>query len=268
MFADEVIREIAKVADELKVERAALLAVAEVESGGKVFASVDGEERPLIRFEGHYFDRRLSGAKRARARAEGLAAPKAGAVANPAAQAARWAMLDRAVAIDRRAALESVSWGLGQVMGAHWDWLGYASVDHLAAEARSGAAGQARLMARFIDRAGLRPALRTHDWPTFARGYNGAGYKAHAYHTKMATAYRRFSALEVAHQAAPSAAAARILPALDPGTPRTKDTRSRGLCRLARLAERLGAALTGGPTASAHVADRGQHGKPLLDRSR
>ncbi len=268
MFTDEVIREIARVADELKVERAALLAVAEVESGGKVFATVRAQNLPLIRFEGHYFDRRLSGARRSRARSEGLASPKAGDVANPSAQAARWAMLDRAIEINRRAALESVSWGIGQVMGAHWDWLGYASVDDLVAEARSGAAGQARLMARFINRAGLRTALRARDWEAFARGYNGPAYKANGYHRKMAAAYARFAAMDVARETPAPAVAETILPSLPPASADAEAAPRPGLRGLARLAEWLGASSSGGRTAPARDSDRGQDGDALLDRSR
>lgn len=264
MFTEAVILEIAKVAEELKVERAALLAVAEVESGGKVFATVRGQNLPLIRFEGHYFDRRLSGAKRIRARSEGLASPKAGDVANPSTQAARWAMLERATAIDRRAALESTSWGIGQVMGAHWDWLGYASVDDLVGEARSGAAGQARLMARFINRAGLRPALRAHDWPSFARGYNGAGYKANGYHTKMAASYRRFAAMDLKERgaAAPVPPAAPAAAQEEGAAPPSRG----GL--LTRLAEWLGGSASAGPAARSSGAGRGQDGNALLDRFR
>ena len=84
MFTQETISEITAVAREIGIEPAALLAVAEVESGGKAFASVEGRLEPLIRFEGHYFDRRLTPAKRETARREGLASPLAGAVINPA----------------------------------------------------------------------------------------------------------------------------------------------------------------------------------------
>ena len=73
MFTDETRREIAAIANDLELEPQALLAIAEVESGGKGFAIVGGRQEPLIRFEGHYFDRRLSPANRQRARADGLA---------------------------------------------------------------------------------------------------------------------------------------------------------------------------------------------------
>ncbi len=191
MFDRVVIAAIEKVAAEAGLEAAALLAVAEVESGGHAYAVIAGRPEPVIRFEGHYFDRRLSGAARERARALGLSSPRAGVVANPRSQAARWALVERAAAIDRQAAWESVSWGLGQVMGAHWAWLGYASVDAMVAEARDGIEGQARQMRRFIDKAGLDDALRRRDWVAFARGYNGPAYRRNAYHTRLAAAHER-----------------------------------------------------------------------------
>lgn len=193
MFDAETRNEIETAAASLGIEPTALLAVVEVESGGRAFAMVGGRKEPLIRFEGHYFDRRLAGGALAQARKAGLADSKAGAVGNPPNQAARWAMLARAAAIDHKAAHESVSWGVGQVMGAHWAWLGYASIDDLVAEARASVAGQVALMARYIDKAGLREALRARDWAAFARGYNGPDYARHGYHTKIAAAYRRYS---------------------------------------------------------------------------
>lgn len=117
VFEEKTAKEIMAVAEEFGLEPAALLAIAEVESAGQAFAIIEGRSEPLIRFEGHYFDRLLSETDRAVARAEGLSSPQAGAVANPATQAARWRLLARASEIDHKAAHESVSWGLGQVWG-------------------------------------------------------------------------------------------------------------------------------------------------------
>ena len=192
MFAADVVSEISKAAQALGIEPAALLAVADVESSGIAFATIGGRREPLIRFEAHYFDRRLSEKNRAVARAKGLAAPVAGAIPNPATQAARWGLLARAVAIDAGAAYESVSWGLGQVMGAHWALLGYASVEALVAQARSGIAGQVRLMTLYIDKTGLAKAMREHDWASFARGYNGPAYAKSGYDRKIAAAYAAY----------------------------------------------------------------------------
>lgn len=209
MFTVETSREITSVARAAGIDPAALLAVSEVESGGTAFAIVGRRAEPLIRFEGHYFDRRLSPAKRRAARAQGLAAPGAGEIANPRSQAARWAMLERAAAIDRRAAYESVSWGIGQVMGAQWAWLGYADVETLAAEARASVAGQVKLMLRYIDKAGLTTALNMHDWNAFARGYNGPNYRKNGYHRKLAAAYARHATTVPARTNAPLPASPR-----------------------------------------------------------
>jgi len=187
-FDNAALEGIKKEATRLGAEWQALAAVAEVESGG----------RPLwdglcpIRIEGHYFDKRLSGKKRETARNEGLASPKSGTVKNPKRMADRYVMLDRMIAIDANAALESCSWGLGQVMGAHWKKLGYPNVNVLAAEAKESVGGQVGLMGRFIEEFGLMKSLRTKDWAGFARKYNGPGYAKNQYDLKMAEAYQRF----------------------------------------------------------------------------
>lgn len=193
MFDAAVMSEISKASQSLGLEPALMAAVVHVESGMRLDAMVNGRPEPLIRFEGHYFDRRLKGATRERARTEGLSSPHAGAIVNPEGQAARWRLLERAAGIDRRAAYESTSWGLGQVMGAHWAWLGYRNVEALVHEARSGLAGQLRLMARFIDRSGLADPLRRKDWVAFARGYNGPAFARNGYDRKLAVAYRRYA---------------------------------------------------------------------------
>ena len=191
MFDHSTRRAVAAQARAMRVEPAALMAVAEVESAGRATARVGGRDEPLIRFEGHYFHRLLPRAKRARAVKAGLASPKAGAILNPRTQKARWTLLGRARAIDREAADQSVSWGLGQVMGANWRRLGYGSVAELVEEARSGLAGQVRLMVRFIRAHGLDVALRKRDWRAFAQAYNGPAYARHDYHGRMARAYAR-----------------------------------------------------------------------------
>jgi hypothetical protein len=192
MFSNEVIQEITDAGNRVGIEPAALLAVAEVESGGVAFAIVDGKREPLIRFEGHYFDRRLSPEKQAVARAAGLSSPMAGGVANPVSQEGRWNLLSRAIRIDRAAAYESVSWGIGQVMGAHWQKLGFASVLDFVSLVRRDVAGQAEVMARFIDKEGLSAALVACDWAAFARGYNGPLYARSNYDGRIAAAYAEY----------------------------------------------------------------------------
>ena len=195
-FSKETRDEIVNVAHAAGIEPAALLAVCEVESGGRAFAVVDHRREPLIRFEGHYFDRLLSGVARSKARSLGLANPRAGGVKNPRSQAGRWSLLDRARSIDDDAALQSCSWGIGQVMGAHWKHLGFSSPQALVREARSSVGGQVTLMVRFIERDNLLPLLRGRDWAGFARRYNGPAYRKNRYDEKMAVAYARYRGAE------------------------------------------------------------------------
>ncbi len=191
MFSQSTIEEIEAVALEYDLDAAALLAVAEVESGGKAFAFVAGRKEPLIRFEGHYFDRLISHSKRQKARRSGLAASGAGVVKNPRSQPERWVLFDKAAQLDRKAAIQSVSWGIGQVMGSHWKNLGYTSPDDLMREARQSVRGQVRLMVRFIQHTGLTAHLQAQDWTGFARRYNGPGYRKNNYDLRMAAAYAR-----------------------------------------------------------------------------
>jgi hypothetical protein len=191
-FSPEDISAVKLIAARYGLEPAAILAIAETESAGVAFAVVNGRQEPLIRFEGHYFDDRLTGAQKTAARSQGLASPHAGAVKNPASQAARWALLNRAAAINHDAAYESCSWGLGQVMGAHWKTLGFKSVDELVAMARKDVAGQIELMTKFIVATGLKPSVQNHDWTAVARGYNGPAYRQNRYDEKIRAAYQRY----------------------------------------------------------------------------
>lgn len=193
MFDTATVAAATAIAERLKIDPAMLLAVAEVESGGQATALVNGAQEPLIRWEGHYFYQRLDVHARERAVKAGLASPSAGAIKNPASQAERWKIVTRATKIDRQAALESFSIGLGQVMTAHWKRLGFDKVDDMIAMARSGAAGQIDIMARFIEAFGLTDELQRLDFAAFARGYNGPAYKKQGYHLKMAAAYQRLT---------------------------------------------------------------------------
>jgi len=155
------------------------------------FWPVDGKQLPPIRWEGHYFYARLNEVDRATAVSAGLASPKAGAIPNPTSYAGRYALLARAQAINKQAALESISIGLGQVMGANWQALGYASVDDLWGKAQT-IEGQVDLMVRFIVKNNLKTAIDNEDWKTFAKGYNGSNYAKNGYDTKLAAAVEKY----------------------------------------------------------------------------
>lgn len=193
MFTNDVVRQITDVANKHGVEAAALEAIADVESAGVAFWPLGGKRLPPMRPEGHYFYRILGpGAKRNMAVHMGLAAPHAGQVRVPSSRAAVYDMLERMKTIDPDAAMESCSWGLGQVMGENWKQLGYPSVTALVASCMT-IEGQVELMERFIEKHGLADELKRHDWAGFARQYNGAGYRKNSYDSKLKQAYTRYS---------------------------------------------------------------------------
>lgn len=191
-FDREAIDAIEKIAQARFMEPAALLAIAEVESAGRTHWVVRGKEMPAMRFEGHIFHKLLSGRERRAAVRQGLASPRSGRVKMPRSYAGRYDLLARAMKIDEDAALQSASWGLGQVMGFNWKSLGFDNVQDLVAMAHQGAAGQVELMVRFIERNNLTKFVKAKNWAAFAKRYNGPGYRRNRYDTKMAAAYKRW----------------------------------------------------------------------------
>ena len=99
------------------------------------------------------------------------------------------------IKIDANAALRSASFGLGQIMGFNHKAAGYASPGDMVAAFCDDEAAGLEAMIRFIESEGLVDELRRHDWSAFARGYNGAGYAKHGYHTRLAAAFKRWQAV-------------------------------------------------------------------------
>ncbi|KVR15061.1 peptidoglycan-binding protein [Burkholderia ubonensis] len=191
----------------LGVPLACVRAVNEVESRGAGFLP-DG--RPVILFERHIFWKRLQ--------ARGIdPVPFAAKQPDIVSQTrggyrggtAEYTRLAAAEVIDARAAWESASWGAFQVMGYHWQRLGYAGIDDFVARMESGEAEHLDAFVRFVAAdAGLLAALRARNWAAFACGYNGPDYAANLYDVKLARAYDRYASPPVAADADDDAAAA------------------------------------------------------------
>lgn len=180
-----------RAANTLGVPLSAVRAVNEVESRGMGFLP-DG--RPVVLFERHVMYRQLAAAGHdadalAR-RYPNLVNVQRGGYAGGAGEHMRMAS---ACQIDQSSALASASWGLFQIMGFHWERLGFANVDDFAAAMRLSEAAQLDAFVRFVetDTALLR-ALRAKQWATFARLYNGPAYKENLYDVKLARAFARY----------------------------------------------------------------------------
>ena len=158
----------------------------EVETRGGGF---DRAGRPKMLFEPHIFYKRLSGAERDWAVSEGLAYKKWGTQRYPKDSYPR---LEQAMNINKRAALESASWGLGQVMGFNYAAAGYSSAEEMVTDFLDSEASHLQAAINFVVTNGLDDELRRHDWAGFARGYNGPGYKKNRYDAKLAAAYAKW----------------------------------------------------------------------------
>lgn len=177
--------DIAIMAHRLGVNEDKMQAVKEVEAARSGF---DSEGRPKMLFEPHVFYRNLSGAKRNKAVAAGLAYPDWRRDYPPDS----YPRMRLAMEIDQTAALKSASWGAGQILGENHVAAGYGTVEEMVAAFMDDEENHYEGMVAFILYNRLDDDLRRGDWRGFARGYNGSRYAENGYHTKLANAYAKW----------------------------------------------------------------------------
>lgn len=188
--------DIERAAADLGVEIAAVMAVNLVESAGSGFI----DHRPVILFERHQMRRQLLKHGMSEAEVDKLAAVhhqiinrKPGGYIGGLGEHQK---LQQAQRIHPAAAIESCSWGAFQIMGYHWELLGYKSAQDYAAQMHSGESAHLDALVRFIEAdPGLHKALKARKWADFAKRYNGPSYAQNLYDVKMARAYKQFSEL-------------------------------------------------------------------------
>lgn len=160
---------------------AAVRAVLDVESRGGFLP--DG--RPKILFERHYFCR-LTGGKYNQSDPD-ISASHWGGYKGKAAEYDR---LQRAIKLDRDAALRSASWGAFQIMGDNYKACGFANVEAFVKAMVAGEPEQLDAFVNFVKKSFLDDELARLDWAGFARGYNGPAYKDNKYDVKLKAAYQ------------------------------------------------------------------------------
>lgn len=169
----------------LSVGAAEIWTVLAVETSG--FGYLE-DRRPAILFERHHFHKQTNGAFGAASPA--ISSPKAGGYLGGAREYDR---LAQAIALDRRAALNSASWGIGQIMGFNSAVAGFATVDAMVSAMIDNEDAQLQGMANFVRAAGLKTALAQHNWAGFARGYNGADFAKNQYDVRLAADFQKYS---------------------------------------------------------------------------
>ncbi|MDO6525443.1 N-acetylmuramidase domain-containing protein [Motilimonas sp. 1_MG-2023] len=181
-----------RAAKALGVSVAAVAAVAEVESAGSGFLP-DG--RPVILYERHIFHRQAKAdnpkqAKDWASKYANLCNPRRGGYAGGSAEHHR---LNSAKTLNPHWAQEACSWGMFQIMGFHWQQLGYASVTDMVQDMQRSEGAQLDALVRFIkaDKK-LHQAMLDCQWATFARIYNGPAFEENLYDVKLSRSYAQF----------------------------------------------------------------------------
>lgn len=171
-----------RTAKNIGCEVEAIQAVAKVESGGR--GGFDETGRLLLRFEGHHF-RKYTNGKYDRSHPH-LSYPYAAQKEKPHGYSA----FNEAFALAPVAAMLACSYGMFQVLGSHYDDLGFETVGEFVNFLKRGEAEQLEIFVSFCRVNGLLDELRRLDFTGFARVYNGAYYRDFDYDGQMRGYYK------------------------------------------------------------------------------
>lgn len=171
--------------DKLSVKPAEVWAVLTVETHGSGFFS---DRRPKILFERHIFHKQTGGAYDQKA--PDLSNPVQGGYSGGTAEYDR---LERAMQLDETAALNSASWGIGQIMGFNAKAAGYTDAATMVKAMVNSEDEQVGALFAFLKSNHLDTPMRSHDWKTFAHGYNGPNYAENRYDEKLDEAFQKFT---------------------------------------------------------------------------
>lgn len=169
----------------LGIDAPALWAVLTVETNRCGFLP---DRQPKILFERHWFSRLTNG--QFDNQAPDISSPQAGGYGSSGAY--QYERLSRAMALDRTSALESTSWGLGQVMGFNASKVGYSDVETMVSAAMTSEDAQLEAMIGFVEQANIAKYLKRLDWAGFAFRYNGQDFQKNKYDEKLDTYHRRY----------------------------------------------------------------------------
>mgnify|MGYP005845953297 CR=1 FL=1 len=137
--------------------------------------------------------------------------------------AAEWQVFDFARRFDERAAIQSISMGIAQIMGFNYAAVGYPSPEAMFAAFAHDAGAQLRAIFRFMEVNNLVDAIRNKEYRRFAVVYNGPG-QPDFYASKIREYAAAFASLHPtlaagAGTAVPAPAAAPQPPSPKPGVP-------------------------------------------------
>lgn len=182
------------IAEELGVETAAIKAVVDIEAGPS-HKGFWKPGKPLINFDLSMFQQfaRRRGVSLEKARKSSpVIFRKPDRAKYGSYQGAQYARLEAAAKICKPLGVESCFWGMFQIGGFNWRKCGCDNIEEFVALMSRSERDQLELFARFIESNGLVEPIRQHQWLKFALRYNGPKAKARGYHTRLASAYRKY----------------------------------------------------------------------------
>ena len=165
-------------------------AVAQVEGNRTGF--IKGTDRPKILYEAHKFHRHTGGRHTGMPGAETLSYAK-WTKDNYKSGLGEYERLEAAIALEDgqpHAALKSTSWGMFQILGENFAAAGHGDVVTFVNWMATGERFQLEAFVNFLISNDLHLALRSQDWASFAREYNGQLYAQNKYDTKLQSAFR------------------------------------------------------------------------------
>lgn len=189
-----------RIGSQIGVGEDVLHMVLDVESRGNGF---DKAGRPTMLFEPHIFYRELSGEQRDKAVKQGLAYKSWKSGSYPRDSYPR---LQKAILINKSAALKSCSWGAFQVMGFNYKLAGYSTVGAMVNAMLADVENHLQAAVNFIVSAGLDDELQVldaldrlatpEDTIPFVMGYNGKGFRKNNYHVKAAKSLNKWRGIK------------------------------------------------------------------------
>lgn len=175
------------VANELQIEVAVIKAVVEIEAG-KAMKGFWAPGIPVINFDRAMYTRYKNKVP-SNEGAQGESVPEG--LSGYALK--EWKELINARKVNAQGANMGTFWGMFQIGGFNYKICGCENVNEFVKRMAYSELEQLQLFAVFITNSGMVESLRKKDWSTFARKYNGSSYAKRGYHTKMASAYARYS---------------------------------------------------------------------------
>ncbi len=169
----------------IKSPAAALWAILGVETNGHGFLA---DRRPVALFERHIFSRQTN--HQYDQSHPDISNPTPGGYGAPGAH--QYDRINAAITLNRTAALNSASWGIGQIMGFNFAPAGYQSAEAMVTDMMISEDLQLLAMTTFIAANNWESMLANNDWRGFAKSYNGPSFEEHAYDVRLASSYQKY----------------------------------------------------------------------------